>query len=90
MDVLEGFEVGFTYCPGKQLCDAENYPMIFLRAKCEKFRHCDWSPGLWHIFSDKCKQGTAENFVDYPIIIIHNSAFPFHIISEYSNVRISD
>ena len=67
MDVLEGFEIGFTCCPGKQLCDAENYPMIFVREKCKKIRHCDWSPDLWRIFSEKCKQGTTGIFVDYQL-----------------------
>ena len=65
MDVLEGFEVGFTYCPGKQLCDAENYPMIFLRAKCEKFRHCDWSPGCGVSFLRNVSKELQANFVDY-------------------------
>ena len=61
-EMFRGNQSWLYFCPGKQLCDAENCPMIFVREKCEKIRHCDWSPDLWRIFSEKCKQGTAGKF----------------------------
>ena len=64
IEILERNQCWLYFCSGRRLCNAKTAQWLSCEEKCERIKHCNWSPDLWRIFSENRSKELEEKFVD--------------------------